>query len=63
MTKKKSPNHDIPDDQKNSENAMSDEWQSFKEGVRSILSIPPEKAKEIREKYPGKGQKRRKTNS
>lgn len=60
MKKQKPLDQSIREDQKNSENGTSDEWQNFGEAVRQILSIPPEKAKQIREKYSVKGRKRKK---
>lgn len=60
MPRKKPLNQSIQDDQKNLENDKSEEWQNFEEAVRQVLSIPPEKAKEIREKYSVKGRRRKK---
>jgi hypothetical protein len=60
MKKKKPLDPNTAEDQKNSANDTSEEWQNFGEAVRGILSIPPEKAKEIREKYSQKKKRKHK---
>ncbi len=60
MRKKKHSDQSIPEEQSNSANDTSEEWQNFGEAVRGILSIPPEKAKAIREKYSQKKKRKRK---
>jgi len=61
--KKKQPNQSTHEDQSNSGSDTSEEWQNFENSVRQILSIPPEEAKRIREKYSPKGRRKKKPDS
>jgi hypothetical protein len=60
MKKKKPLDRSIQEDQKNSENDKSEEWQNFEEAVRRIMTMPPEEAKKIREEFSVKGRRRKK---
>jgi hypothetical protein len=61
--KKKHQNQNIPEDQSNSGSDTSEEWRNFERGVKQILSLPPEEAKRIREKYSPKGRRKKKPDS
>ena len=60
MKKKKPLDRSIQEDQKNSDNDKSEEWQNFEEAVRRIMTMPPEEAKKIREEFSVKGRRRKK---
>lgn len=60
MAKKKPSNQSTPEEQSNSANDTSEEWQNFGNAVKGILSIPISEAKKIREKYSPKKKRKSK---